>query len=83
MKMNTDYPTGLTLQPPAGVTLPKASLTTADAETFDHKELAFAVPMSATAAGQYKVPGTFKFAVCDEGACYPKKRAVELLLTVQ
>ena len=39
--------------------------------------------MSATAAGQYKVPGTFKFAVCDEGACYPKKRAVELLLTVQ
>lgn len=83
MKMNTDYPTGLTLTPPAGVTLPKATFAATDAATFDHKELAFSVSMSAAAPGAYKVPGTFKFAVCDEGACYPKKRAVELVLAVQ
>ena len=83
MKMNVDFPTGLTLTPPAGVTLPKTSLVVADAERFDTKELTFAVTMSAAAPGAYKVPGTFRFAVCDEGACYPKKRAVELTLTVQ
>ena len=83
MKMNVDFPTGLTLTPPAGVTLSKTSLVVADAEKFDTKELAFAVTMSAAAPGEYKVPGIFKFAVCDEGACYPKKRAVELTHTVR
>ncbi|HVV84562.1 MAG TPA: protein-disulfide reductase DsbD domain-containing protein [Kofleriaceae bacterium] len=83
LHMNTDYPTNLTLTPPAGVTVPKPSLVVGDADKFDRGELAFSVPMSAAAQGSYKVPGTFKFAVCDEGSCYPKKRAVELLLTVQ
>ena len=61
----------------------KTSFAATDAEKFDTKELTFAVGMSAAAPGEYKVPGTFRFAVCDEGACYPKKRAVELVLAVQ
>lgn len=83
LHMNLDYPTGLTLTPPDGVSLPKATLAAADVQTLTSKELAFAVPMSAAAQGQYKIPGTFRFAVCDDGGCYPKKRTVELLLTVQ
>jgi hypothetical protein len=83
LKMNLDYPTGLTLTPPAGVSLAKTSFAATDAEKFDAKELSYAVSLTGAAAGEYKVPGTFKFAVCDEGACYPKKRAVEILLTVQ
>ncbi len=83
LKMNLDFPTGLTLQPPAGVTLTKTAFAATEADAFDTKQLVYSVPMSAAAAGEYKVPGTFKFAVCDEGACYPKKRAVELLLTVK
>lgn len=83
LHMNLDYPTGLTLTPPDGVTLPKSTLAAADVQTLNSKELAFAVPMSAAAQGEYKIPGTFRFAVCDDGGCYPKKRTVELLLTVQ
>lgn len=80
--MNLDYPVGLTLTPPAGVTLTKTSFVGADAEKLDGSELALSVPMSAAAPGD-RVPGTFRFAVCDDGSCYPKKRAVELVLAVQ
>ncbi len=83
LHMNLDYPIGLVLTPPAGVTLAKTSFATTDAEKLDGHELALSVPMSAAAPGQYKIPGTFRFAVCDEGSCYPKKRAVELVLAVQ
>ena len=83
LHMNLDYPVGLTLTPPAGVTLAKTSFVGADAEKLDGSELALSVPMSAAAPGEYRVPGTFRFAVCDDGSCYPKKRAVELVLAVQ
>lgn len=79
-KMNKDFPTKLTLEPPAGVTLPKAVLEPADAEHFSEKELAFAVKMSAPAAGEYTIPGTLKFAVCTDTTCDPKKRKVALVL---
>ena len=78
-----DYLVGLVLEPPAGVTLAKTSFATADAEKHDGYELALSVPMSAAAPGHYRIPGTFRFAVCDDGSCYPKKRAVELILAVQ
>lgn len=83
LHMNLDYPIGLTLTPPAGVTLAKTAFATADVEKLDGHELALSVSMSATAPGEYRVPGTFRFAVCDDGSCYPKKRAVELVLAVQ
>lgn len=82
-KMNLDYPTGLVLEPPAGVTVAKPKLAATDAEKFDLHELSYSVALSAAAPGEYKVPGTFRFAVCDDSACYPKKRAVELTLKVQ
>lgn len=80
-KMNKDFPTKLTLTPPAGVTLSKTVLEPADAEQFSEKELAFAVKMTAPAAGQYTIPGTIKFAVCTDTTCDPKKREVQLTLT--
>lgn len=78
--MNKEFPTKLTLEPPAGVTLAKAVLEPADAEKFDDNELAFAVKMTAAGAGEYTIPGTFKFAVCTETTCDPKKQKVALVL---
>ncbi|KAB2892378.1 MAG: hypothetical protein F9K40_18650 [Kofleriaceae bacterium] len=79
-KMNKDFPTKLTLEPPAGVTLSKTVFEPADAEKFDDHELAFAVKMTAQGAGEFTIPGTFKFAVCTETTCDPKKQKVALVL---
>lgn len=79
-KMNKDFPTKLTLEPPAGVNLSKTVLEPADAEQFTEKELAFAVKMTAPAAGEYTIPGTIKFAVCTDTTCDPKKQKVALTL---
>jgi len=78
--MNKDFPTKLTLEPPAGVTLSKLVLEPGDAEKFSDTELAFAVQMTASAAGEYTIPGTFKFAVCTDTTCDPKKQKVALVL---
>lgn len=79
-KMNKEFPTKLTLEPPAGVTLAKAVFEIGDAEQFSEKELAFAIKMSAPAAGEYTIPGTLKFAVCTDTTCDPKKQKVALVL---
>lgn len=79
-KVNKDFPTKLTLEPPAGVTLSKTVFEPADAEKFDDHELAFAVKMTAQGAGEFTIPGTFKFAVCTETTCDPKKQKVALVL---
>ncbi|HUQ05485.1 MAG TPA: hypothetical protein VM261_23445 [Kofleriaceae bacterium] len=78
--MNKDFPTKLTLEPPAGVTLSKAVLEPADAEKFDDNELAFAVKMTPAGVGEYTINGTFKFAVCTDTTCDPKKQKVALVL---
>jgi hypothetical protein len=82
-KMNKEFPTKLTLEPPAGVTIDKTVFEPADAEHFSEKELAFAVKMSAPAAGEYTIPGTIKFAVCTDSTCDPKKQKVALVLKAQ
>lgn len=79
-KMNLEFPTKLTLEPPAGVTLAKTVLEPADAESFTEKSLTFAVKMTAPAAGEYTIPATLKFAVCTEATCDPKKQKVALVL---
>jgi hypothetical protein len=79
-KMNLEFPTKLTLEPPVGVTLAKTVLEPADAESFSEKGLVFAVKMSAPSAGEYTIPATLKFAVCTEATCDPKKQKVALVL---
>jgi hypothetical protein len=79
-KMNKEFPTKLTLEPPAGVTLAKPVMVLEDAEKFSEQELTFAVKMSAPAAGEFTIPGTFKFAVCTDTTCDPKKQKVALVL---
>lgn len=82
-KINFEYSTNLTLQPPDGVTLEKAELKAGgmakvqgDAEKFEEKQLAFAVKLTPKASGSHTINGTFKFAVCDKDRCLAKKEAI-------
>lgn len=81
--VNKDYPTKLVLQPPAGVTIAKAELVTADAAKLTDNELVFDVKLTAAQPGTYTVDGRFKFAVCTESTCDPKKKKITLQLAVQ
>jgi hypothetical protein len=82
-KINFEYSTNLTLQPPEGVTLAKAELKAGgmakvqgDAEKFEEKQLAFAVKLTPKSSGSHTINGTFKFAVCDKDRCLAKKEAI-------
>jgi hypothetical protein len=82
-KMNAEFPTKLTLEPTAGVTLGKSSLVLADAEKFDDHQLVFAVKATPVASGSYTVNGKIKFAVCTDATCDPKKRNLAFAVTAK
>ncbi len=88
-KVNTEFPTKLTLESPTGVTLAKTELKAGghdkargDADVFDEHHLVFPVKLTATAAGTYTVNGVFKFAVCDKAGstCLAKKEPIAIQL---
>jgi len=82
-KMNKEYPTKLTLEPPAGISLAKAVLEPGDAQTFTDKELTFAVKFTPAGPGDYTIGGVLKFAVCTDSTCDPKKQRVALVVKAQ
>jgi hypothetical protein len=89
-KINFEFPTKLTLAPPADVTLAKAELMAGgqakmqgDAEKFEEKQLAFAVKLTPTKSGSHTINGTFKFAVCDKDQCLAKKESIAIQLAAK
>jgi hypothetical protein len=89
-KINFEYSTKLTLEPPADITLAKAELKAGgqakaqgDAEKFEEKQLAFAVKLTPTKSGSHTINGTFKFAVCDKDACLAKKETIAIQLAAK
>jgi hypothetical protein len=76
--VNTDFPIKLVLEPPANVTLEKTELKKADAEALDERQLVFAVKLTAAQSGNYTINGSFKFAVCTEKQCLPKKEPIAI-----
>ncbi|HEU0036844.1 MAG TPA: hypothetical protein VFQ53_39815 [Kofleriaceae bacterium] len=86
-KVNTEFPTKLTLETPANVKLAKAELTAGghdkakgDADVFDEHQLAFAVKLTPAQSGSYTINGSFKFAVCDKAGstCLAKKEPIAI-----
>ena len=91
-KVNTEFPTKLTLETTQGVTIAKAELKAGghdkakgDADVFEEKQLVFAVKMTPAAAGNYTVNGVFKFAVCDKAGstCLAKKELIAIQLAAK
>lgn len=91
-KVNTEFPTKLTLENTQGVTIAKAELKAGghdkakgDADVFDEHSLVFAVKVTPAAAGNYTLNGTFKFAVCDKAGstCLAKKEPIAIQLAAK
>lgn len=91
-KVNTEFPTKLTLENTQGVTIAKAELKAGghdkakgDADVFDEHSLVFAVKVTPTAAGNYTLNGTFRFAVCDKAGstCLAKKEPIAIQLAAK
>lgn len=89
-KVNTEYPTKLTIETPDGVTVAKRELKAGgadkakgDADTFEEKSLTFTVKLTPSQAGNFTVNGSFKFAVCDADQCLPKKETIAIQVAAQ
>lgn len=83
--VNTEFPTKLTLDATAGVTLAKAEFkaggmdkSKGDADVFEEQSLELGIKLTAAKSGSYTINGTFKFAVCDKDSCRPKKEAIAI-----
>jgi hypothetical protein len=72
-KLNKEFPTKLTVTEPAGVKVAKKEQTVADAVSFAEKSGKWQVQFQADSAGGKDFTGVFKFAVCTETSCDPKK----------
>jgi hypothetical protein len=88
-KINKEFPTKLTFESAAGVTLAKAQLTAGghdqskgDADAFEDKQLAFTVKLTPT-SGNHTINGTFKFAVCDKDTCLAKKEQISIVVAAK
>ena len=84
-KVNTEFPTKLTLTAPDGVTLAKTELKMGgpskdkgDADVFEEQQLLLGIKLTAAKTGSYTINGTFKFAVCDKDTCRPKKETIAI-----
>ncbi len=83
-KMNHEFPTKLAVTAPAGVTVTnKAEQKVADAERFDDSGAVFAVKFKASEAGSKSFAAKFKFAVCTDATCDPKKEQLAWVVNVQ
>lgn len=82
-KMNEEFPTRLKVTPPAGVKLAKDSQVLADAEKFAEKELTFAIKFTPESAGDKAFNADFKFAVCTDATCDPKREKLAWDVTVE
>ncbi len=88
--VNTEFPTKLTLEAPAGVTLAKAEFKAGgsdkakgDADVFEEQSLELGIKLTAAKSGSYTINGTFKFAVCDKDSCRPKKETIAIQVAAQ
>lgn len=81
-KMNKEFPTKLKVAAPEGVTVSKAKQTVKDAERFEDKGATFAVQFTADSAGKKSFTADFKFAVCTDATCDPKRQKLAWVVDV-
>lgn len=81
--MNKEYPTSVTVAPPAGVTLEKPKLTAKDAAKFEEAGADFDVVFTAADAGAKAFTGEIKFAVCSANSCDPKREKLSFTVEVK
>ncbi|MBX3249848.1 MAG: hypothetical protein KF901_21905 [Myxococcales bacterium] len=81
--LNHEFPVSVDVTAPAGVQLPRASLSKEDAAEFVDERARFDVPFTPSAAGEHEVQAVVSFAMCNPTSCVPKTFAVALALNVE
>jgi hypothetical protein len=83
--VSKNYPTKLTLAPPAGLKVAKTEFvaggrteTKGDADELSEQALVLTVKATPEKAGSYEIKGTFKFGVCDKDSCHAKKQPIAI-----
>jgi hypothetical protein len=82
-KMNKEFPTKLEVQAPAGVEVIKAEQRVEDAERFEDAGATWAIKFKSTQAGAKSFQAKFKFAVCTDATCDPKKQELAWVVNVE
>lgn len=81
--MNVDYPAKLTITPPSGVKLEKATQIGKDATRFEKAGFDFDVAFVAGGTGTVAFTGELKFAVCTDTECSPATEKVAFDVNVK
>ncbi|MBI4508877.1 MAG: hypothetical protein HY698_04530 [Deltaproteobacteria bacterium] len=74
--VNKDFPIMLEVSPPDGVEVEKRRQLKGDAKRFGDNEAAFDLGFMPKATGEKKFTALFKFAVCTETTCDPKRETL-------
>ncbi len=82
-KINQEFPTKLKVTAPEGITLNADSQSAAEAESFDEKKGTFKVSCKPDGAGEKAFGADFRFAVCTDATCDPKKAQLAWTLNVK
>ena len=82
-KINQEFPTKLKVKAPEGITLTAESQSAAQAELFTEKQAQFKVSCSPEGAGAKEFAADFRFAVCTDETCDPKKAELAWTLNVK
>lgn len=83
-KLNKEFPTKLKVSPPTGVKVKKAKQNAGDAVKFSEKSGAeWHVKFTSSSAGKKDFGGDFRFAVCTESTCDPKKEKLAFAVNVK
>ncbi len=72
-KINQEFPTKLKVKVPDGVSLDKDTLKASDAGTFSEKKAIFELKFNGSSSGSKEFTAEFRFAVCTDATCDPKK----------
>lgn len=71
--LNKEFPTKLSITPPDGVSVKKPEQALPDATAWTEEAGQFSIAFTAAAAGPKQFAGKFKFAVCTDTTCDPKR----------
>ena len=82
-KMNKEFPTKLEVQAPAGVEVTKAEQRVEDAERFEDAGATWAIKFKSAQPGAKSFQAKFKFAVCTDATCDPKKQELAWVVNVE
>jgi hypothetical protein len=81
--INQDFPTKLKITAPEGITLASDTQSAKDAQKFNDDAAVFQVKFKAASAGAKKFKADFRFAVCTDSTCDPKKAELAWNLDVK